>query len=135
MFVVESQQDQEYLVGRAKALGWRYKPTISCFTGNPAAPLTHPKGNPSSLARSPSAPAPAPRLTQCALGGCAPAVDLGCSCERCCRGWAGARSAAWACMRRAQTLQTLTPSPSVGRRRCQLSHNAVHELEAPPVAG
>ena len=51
MFVVESQQDQEFLVGKAKALRWRYKPTISCFTGDAGAPLTHPKGDPSSFGR------------------------------------------------------------------------------------
>jgi len=51
MFVTEQEGDQEFLMAKQRELRWRYKPTISCFNGDPSAPLQHPKGDPSTLSR------------------------------------------------------------------------------------
>lgn len=69
MFVTEQEGDQEFLMAKQRELRWRYKPTISCFNGDPSAPLQHPKGDPSTLSRS------LPLLTVHVLS-CCPTKDI-----------------------------------------------------------
>ncbi len=51
MFVTESEEDQKYLINKQKELKWRYRPSISSFSGDAFAPLQHPKGEPSAFAQ------------------------------------------------------------------------------------
>jgi hypothetical protein len=50
-WVTEYQEDQSRLIQASNAGRWQYRPSVSCFIGNPRAPISHPNGAPGSLAR------------------------------------------------------------------------------------
>ena len=50
-FVTEKEEDKQVLMEMSKSGSWRFRPSISCYLGDPNEPLQHPKGDASRFAQ------------------------------------------------------------------------------------